>query len=202
MKGATEAPASKATGNTKATGAKQSTNTGSGAKPTSNSNSKSTTTTVKATKITTTTKQSTTTKAKTAPEPTVTYPWTAPWEITLYSNKGCEGDYYHLEGYNKKFLDGEGCLALHGGLNSKFTDTGVTCKWWTDDSFTWSSCDASKLEKPQSWIVKGGYCSAFSKKDCDCFDGVAQYYKPEGCHNRTGIDTPNFAALQCAINGF
>ncbi|CAI7652996.1 unnamed protein product [Penicillium palitans] len=206
VKGATEAPKSTATSNAKATGAKQSTNTGSGAKPTSNSNSnsnsKSTTTTVKATKITTTTKQSTTTKAKAAPEPIATqYPWTAPWEITLYSNKGCEGDYYHLEGYNKEFLDGDGCLALQGGLNSKFTETGVTCKWWTDDSFTWSSCDASKLEKPQSWILKNGYCSAFSKKDCDCFDGVTQYYKPEGCHNRTSIDTPNFAALECAING-
>ncbi|KAJ5961523.1 hypothetical protein N7501_006464 [Penicillium viridicatum] len=153
VKGATEAPKSKSkpTGNTAATGAKKSTNTGSGAKPTSDSKSKSTT---KATKIKTTTKQSTT-KAKAAPEPSVSqYPWTAPWEITLYSKKGCEGDYYHLEGYNKEFLDGEGCLALHGGLNSKFTETGVTCKWWTDDGFTWSSCDASKLEKPQSWVVK------------------------------------------------
>ncbi|KGO48029.1 Peptidoglycan-binding Lysin subgroup [Penicillium expansum] len=162
VKGATEAPKSQTSSNTKAGGANQSVNTAAGSKPTSNPNSKSNTTTVKATKITTTTKSSTTTKAKAAPEPSVSQsPWTAPWEITLYSKMGCEGDYYHLEGYNKEFLDNKGCLNLHGGLNSKFTETGVTCKWWTDDGFTWSSCDSSKLMKPQSWILKNGYCSAF-----------------------------------------
>lgn len=206
MKGATEAPKSKPTGNAKGTADKESPNKDTNSKPTnpdSKSSKDNTTKAPKATKITTTTKP-TTTKAKPAPEPNVPVPqyeWKAPWEITMYSKAGCEGDYYHLEGYNKEFLDDEGCLALHGGINSKFTETGVTCKWWTEDGFTWSGCDTSKLKKPESWVLKNGYCAIFTIADCDCFDSLEMYYKSEGCHNRTDIDPPNFAALQCSING-
>ncbi|KAJ5868834.1 Rhomboid protein 2 [Penicillium rubens] len=206
VKGATEAPKSKPTGNAKGTADKESPNKDTNSKPTnpdSKSSKDNTTKAPKATKITTTTKP-TTTKAKPAPEPNVPVPqyeWKAPWEITMYSKAGCEGDYYHLEGYNKEFLDDEGCLALHGGINSKFTETGVTCKWWTEDGFTWSGCDTSKLKKPESWVLKNGYCAIFTIADCDCFDSLEMYYKSEGCHNRTDIDPPNFAALQCSING-
>ncbi|KAJ6162720.1 Rhomboid protein 2 [Penicillium chrysogenum] len=206
VKGATEAPKSKPTGNAKGTADKESPNKDTNSKPTnpdSKSSKDNTTKAPKATKITTTTKP-TTTKAKPAPEPNVPIPqyeWKAPWEITMYSKAGCEGDYYHLEGYNKEFLDDEGCLALHGGINSKFTETGVTCKWWTEDGFTWSGCDTSKLKKPESWVLKNGYCAIFTIADCDCFDSLEMYYKSEGCHNRTDIDPPNFAALQCSING-
>ena len=53
--------------------------------------------------------------------------WTTPWEITWYSKMNCEGDYYHMEGYNKDYIAGdEGCLNLHGGLNSVLTEKNVT----------------------------------------------------------------------------
>ncbi|KAI2730204.1 hypothetical protein CBS147332_2056 [Penicillium roqueforti] len=187
VKGATEAPTSEVTSKAKATGVQQSTNTnantGAGSKATSKSSTSSKssttgTTTIKATKITTTTKQTTTQKTTTQAAPKASasqYSWTAPWEITLYSQANCQGDYYHLEGYNKEYLDDKGCLALHGGLNSKFTETGVICKWWTSNSLTWTSCDASKLVKPESWLLKNG---------------------------TEGIDPPTFAALECSINGY
>ncbi|OQE05437.1 hypothetical protein PENVUL_c024G02699 [Penicillium vulpinum] len=198
VKPATEGPKS----TTNAAGTNKPAGTGTAAKPTSKASTTKAGTTSKAT---TTTVPSTTTKKPSVPEPTHSqYAWTAPWEITMYSKMGCEGDYYHLEGYNRPFLDGKpgGCLNLHGNLNSKFTDTNVTCKWWTHDSFTWESCDASTLLKPQSWTLKNGVCNIFSKSDCDCYDGVRQYYESKGCHNRTQHDTPDFRALQCATEGY
>ncbi|KAJ5448663.1 Peptidoglycan-binding Lysin subgroup [Penicillium cf. griseofulvum] len=201
VKCATEAPKSLPS---QSNGAKSKSDSKSKSNSKSKSDSKSKSTTKADTKVTTTrTKPTSTTKKKWTPEPTVSqYPWKAPWEMTMYSELGCEGDYYHLEGYNKKFLDDKGCLAIHGGLNSKFTETGVTCKWWTDGSLTWKNCDAGTLKKPKSWVVKNGYCKVFSKADCDCSDNWSLFYLPEGCTNTTRKDhTPQWEALQCSIDG-
>ncbi|CAI7572539.1 unnamed protein product [Penicillium glandicola] len=220
VKGATEAPTSKSTTTANAAAGKQSTTTGTAAKPNTTTANKGTTTT-KANTTTTTTKKTTTTtkkttatikttttikkattttvstaKATTAPDPD------APWEATLYSKRDCQGDYYHLEGYNKKFLDDEGCLPIHGGLNSKFSTTNVTCKWWTNGGLTSSDCDSGTLTSPQSWIMKNAYCVSFSKVDCDCFDTWSVQLEPKGCDNRVQRDPKTFSALQCSIDGF
>lgn len=94
-------------------------------------------------------------------------PWTAPWEITWYSEKDCAGDYYHMEGYNADYISGvDGCLNLRGGLNSVSSETNVTCKWWTDGGLTSTDCDSGTLEAPQSWIVKNGVCMVFNGQKC------------------------------------
>ncbi|KAJ5374569.1 Rhomboid protein 2 [Penicillium concentricum] len=204
VKGATEAPKSLPT---KTSAAGKSTGTSAKSQSTSKFTSKSKSTTKAGTlDVTTVTYKPTSTKTtkKWTPEPTVSqYPWTAPWEITMYSERNCEGDYYHLEGYNKKFLDDKGCLAVRGGLNSQYTETGVTCKWWTDNGFTWKSCDAGTLKKPESWVLKNGYCSVFSTDDCDCSDGWKTYHQPQGCYNATEkVWTPQWESLQCSIDGY
>jgi hypothetical protein len=166
-----------------------------------------------ATKMSTTTKavtKATTTKAKTKAKATTTtkktveekpvQSWNAPWEMTLYAEKGCKGDYYHLEGYNQKLTaDKDHCLVLRGGLNSEFTETGVTCKFWTDDGFTWMPCDKGTLKSPQSWIVKEGFCRAFEGKDCYCLDHYDSWYDAKGCVNKMeGHDPPTFGSMMCA----
>jgi hypothetical protein len=128
-------------------------------------------------------------------------PWTTTWEITWYSKKDCEGDYYHMEGYNADYITGtEGCLNLRGGLNSVFSDTNVTCKWWTDGGLTSTNCDSGTLEAPQSWVVKNGVCMVFNGQKCDCFDHFALSYRPEGCHNRNKRDTPHFMSFECHVD--
>lgn len=118
----------------------------------------------------------------------------------MYSKKDCEGDYYHLQGYNFKHNDTIAhCLTIHEGMNSEFTEEGVTCKWWTNNGFTWAPCDKSKLMKPESWFVKNGYCSMFKKKNCDCYDGWMVHLRAKGCENRTGRDPPEVNALMCAM---
>ncbi|KXG53226.1 Peptidoglycan-binding Lysin subgroup [Penicillium griseofulvum] len=180
VKCATEAPKSLPSSTNKSEpDSKGSKDSNSKSDPKSKSDSKSTTkATTKAEPTTTKTKPtSTKTKKKWTPEPTVSqYPWKAPWEMTMYSELGCEGDYYHLEGYNKKFLDDEGCLAIHGGLNSKFTETGVTCKWWPDGSLTWKNCDAGTLKKPKSWVVKNGMYEYDEQGSYASMGGFAVFY--------------------------
>jgi hypothetical protein len=126
--------------------------------------------------------------------------YTTPWEITWYSELHCEGDYYHMEGYNEDYITGaEGCLNLRGGLNSLLTETNVTCRWWTNGGLTWSDCDSGTMEAPQSWVVKNGRCMVFNGQGCDCFDHYALSYVPLGCHNRTPRDTPKFMSFECRL---
>ncbi|KAJ5169870.1 Peptidoglycan-binding Lysin subgroup [Penicillium coprophilum] len=119
VKGATEAPKSPST---KTNAAGKPAGTGANSKSSAQSKTtkantlKVTTTSRPTTTKATTSKKSTTKTTKWTPEPTVSqYPWNPPWQITMYSDLNCKGDYYHLEGYNHKFLDEKGCLALHGG---------------------------------------------------------------------------------------
>ncbi|KAJ5567743.1 Rhomboid protein 2 [Penicillium sp. DV-2018c] len=171
-------------------------------KMTTTTKTKTTTTQAKPKPKTTTKAATTTTTGKTVPffpDPPVPAPepWVAPWEMTLYANKGCTGDYYHLEGYNKNLTaDKEHCLVLRGGLNSVFTETGVTCNFWTDDGFTSLPCDQGTLKSPQSWVVKAGFCRAFEGTDCYCLDHYSSYYEAKGCVNRMeGFDPPTFGSM-------
>ncbi|KAJ5138325.1 uncharacterized protein N7515_003173 [Penicillium bovifimosum] len=153
------------------------------------------------TKVTTKAKATTTKKPDPVQDKPVTPdPWDAPWEMTLYAEKGCKGDYYHLEGYNEKLYDDKDhCLVLRGGLNSVFSETEVTCNFWTDDGFTKLPCEKGTLKSPQSWIVKEGFCTGFEGTDCYCLDHYQSEYEAKGCQNRlAGYDPPTFGSLMCA----
>ncbi|KGO36402.1 Peptidoglycan-binding Lysin subgroup [Penicillium expansum] len=165
----------------------------------------STTTTTKTTstlKTTTTSTISSQTKTKTSTSTSTTKPKIVkPWSLTMYTKQDCKGDYYVLQGHNKGYSDT--CLNLHGGLSSKDTDTGVSCKWFTNDGKSSTKCDSGALTRPQSWIVETGICTVFSVKDCK-HDLHSNAYTPvpkHPCQNRGKFDTPYFVSMNCYTEG-
>lgn len=124
-----------------------------------------------------------------------------PWQIVLYSEKDCKGDYYHVQGYNDYYVedDNERCTDLKEGLNSGWSETNVSCKWWTDGGFNWAPCEAGTLEKPQSWTIKNAQCTVYSLEGCDCFDHFTKDYVSTDCHNRDSWDPPKFRSMICML---
>ncbi|CAI7564353.1 unnamed protein product [Penicillium glandicola] len=159
----------------------------------------STTTTTKTTTPTKTTSTKTTTSSQTkAKTSTSKAPTVSPWTLTMYSKVDCVGNYYVLEGHNEGYSTQ--CVNLHSGLSSKYTDTGVFCKWFTDGGNSYNDCDAGNLHSPQSWIMQGGLCTTYNRKDCNGTDlDFYTYTSKETCHNRGKFDTPNFVSMNCYI---
>ncbi|KAJ5805984.1 uncharacterized protein N7503_003586 [Penicillium pulvis] len=110
----------------------------------------------------------------------------SPWEVTMYSEKDCEGDYYLLSGINLDFSSN--CLGLHSGLSSAFTETGTWCRWYTDGGSKSTDCDAGTLETPASWYFTNAMCQVFPSEDCTNTNGTAQAYTSAG-----GSACTNFA---------
>ncbi|KAJ5409910.1 uncharacterized protein N7487_004269 [Penicillium crustosum] len=173
--------------------------------------SKSTTTTEKTTsthKTTTTTSstKSTQTKAKpnisTSTSTSTTKSTTInPWLLTMYTKKDCAGDYYILQGHNVGYS--KTCVNLRGGLSSKYTETGVSCKWFTNRGKSTSDCDASTFDKPQSWTMEAGLCTVFDTKNCKS-SLHSNAYTPDlkaPCQNRGKFDTPTFTSMNCYAEG-
>ncbi|KAJ5208321.1 hypothetical protein N7449_002700 [Penicillium cf. viridicatum] len=167
--------------------------------------STSTTTTTKTTsthKTTTTSTKSSQTKAKTSTSTSTTKSTTInPWLLKMYTKKDCAGDYYILQGHNVGYS--KTCVNLHGGLSSKYTETGVSCKWFTNRGKSTSDCDASTLERPQSWTVEAGICTVFDTKNCKS-SPYSNAYTPElkaPCQNRGKFDTPKFLSMNCYTEG-
>jgi hypothetical protein len=113
----------------------------------------------------------------------------------MYSKKDCKGDYYLLQGHNVGYSNK--CLNLHGGLSNKSSDTGVSCKWFTNGGDTNTKCDAGTLEDPQSWVFKGGICTVYNNKKCDHSDNYSNAYMGDKCRNRGKFDTPRFLSMTC-----
>ncbi|PTB65189.1 carbohydrate-binding module family 50 protein [Trichoderma citrinoviride] len=123
---------------------------------------------------------------------------TASWTIVIYSEPDCAGDYYSVEGYNLDSPDDE-CLVLRGGGIPTTSDTGTTCRWFTNGGFDWDDCSTSTLTQPLSWSVLGGVCTAYDTDTCTD-DGNADAYDPaQGCHNHSAsnLDTKTWVSLQC-----
>ncbi|OQE19196.1 hypothetical protein PENFLA_c019G02685 [Penicillium flavigenum] len=121
-----------------------------------------------------------------------------PWSLTMYSKKDCTGDYYILQGHNVGYS--EICLNLHSGLSSKYTETSVSCKWFTDGGNSQTNCDVSTLEAPQSWIVQGGICAVYDVKNCG--DSLlSNAYTQKSCQSRDKFDTPKFLSMNCYAEG-
>ncbi|CAP79970.1 hypothetical protein E8E15_006327 [Penicillium rubens] len=121
-----------------------------------------------------------------------------PWSLTMYSKRDCVGDYYVLQGHNVGYSNT--CLNLHGGLSNKYTETGVSCKWFTDGGNSYTNCDAGTLEAPRSWIVQGGICTVYDVKNCG--DSLmSNAYTQRSCQNRDKFDTPKFLSMNCYTEG-
>ncbi|KAJ5615597.1 hypothetical protein N7537_000711 [Penicillium hordei] len=187
-----------------------STETSSTSKTTKTSTTKCvSTTTTKTTsthKTTTASTKSSQTKAKTSTSTSTSTSTTKsttvnPWLLTMYTKKDCAGDYYILQGHNVGYS--KTCVNLHGGLSSKYTETGVSCKWFTNRGKSISDCDASTLKRPQSWTVEAGICTVFDTKNCKS-SLYSNAYTPElkaPCQNRGKFDTPKFLSMNCYTEG-
>ncbi|KAJ5970828.1 uncharacterized protein N7479_000746 [Penicillium vulpinum] len=166
------------------------------------------TSTTTTTRTTSTSKTASTTKSNESSQTksstsTSQAPTVSLWSLTMYSKKDCTGDYYVLQGHNVGYLN-TSCLNLHGGLSSKYTDTGVFCKWFTNGGDSNTNCDAGTLESPQSWIVQGGLCTVSNAKDCNHAGGYDNSYGIDlkyvkSCRNRGKFDTPKFLSMECYI---
>lgn len=122
----------------------------------------------------------------------------AHWQLTMYSKDNCEGDYYLLQGYGTWF---DKCLRLNSGLSTVVSDTDVSCRWWIDGGFNWTSCDKSDLKKPQSWFMGHGSCWVYPDSTCKEQSGSINDGTHLGCQTQhtmaTAPDTV-FGSLKCA----
>ncbi|KAJ5793911.1 hypothetical protein N7457_000510 [Penicillium paradoxum] len=195
------APTTKAAPNPVASSATSSTKKAPSTSATKAAPTTSSTTSIKTTsttKTTLTTKSTKTSQVTTSTSTSTGKVAKTPWSITMYSKKDCEGDYYVLQGHNLGYSNT--CLNLHGGLSSKYTETGVSCKWFTNGGSNYANCDAGTLEAPESWVVQVGLCTVYNAKNCDPSDGHANAYMHENkkpCRNRGKFDTPKFLSMTC-----
>ncbi|KAJ5920987.1 hypothetical protein N7466_009313 [Penicillium verhagenii] len=167
---------------------------------TSSTSALSETTTHKDTTTTATTKQ-TSTSTSTSPASTSSY---EPWQIAMYSEEGCEGDYYLLSGSNNG--KESACLDLHGGLSSVFTESGTWCRWFTNGGSDSTDCDAGTMTTPASWYFTNAICTVYPSSNCTNTDGTAQGYssasgftKAPGCTNFADdtIKVSPWGSFQC-----
>ncbi len=123
---------------------------------------------------------------------------TATWGLTVYSEPDCSGDYYSLQGYNKKTTTTQ-CLQLRSGL-PQTSATGPSCRWFTNGGRVWGDCSAGWLTKPKSWRVRTGTCTAFSNNVCRLDSDSQAYTWAQGCHNSDGdFDTEVWTAVSCGV---
>jgi hypothetical protein len=115
------------------------------------------------------------------------------WQITIYEDDKCKGDYYSVQGHESQE---EGmCLVFKDNKKTKISDETTSCRWWTDGGLHWDTCSSSKLVIPRSWYITKGQCLFFKGKHCKDDDWLGQTYPPaKGCQHRgTGYMSPQLA---------
>ncbi|KAJ6172465.1 Peptidoglycan-binding Lysin subgroup [Penicillium chermesinum] len=115
------------------------------------------------------------------------------WDVAIYSDENCTGDYYYLFGtHEDKSTE---CLDLHGGLSSSPWDDSW-CRWYTDGGETTSPCADSRLKSPMSWRIRNAVCMVYDGRKCTSdnsisANGVSQYSSvddgPGECFNHRDI---------------
>ncbi|KAJ5668977.1 Peptidoglycan-binding Lysin subgroup [Penicillium macrosclerotiorum] len=170
---------------------------------TTSTKSTTTTTSTQSTTTTTSTKSTTTESTETIMTESIEQTAsaeTAKWQIAMYSESGCKGDYYLLQGHNT--VGGAQCVSLHGRLSTSVTDTGISCRWWTDGGFSWTDCDSSSLKQPKSWYITNGECWVYPTDQCVQKDYSGEIYRARiGCQDiHTSALEPygEFGGLKCS----
>ncbi|KAJ5482176.1 hypothetical protein N7475_000988 [Penicillium sp. IBT 31633x] len=146
--------------------------------------------TSKATTSSTTKKKVTAAKTTTQAEPT------GHWQMTLYENKECKGDYFSIQGYGLSDASSE-CFALSEDTNTEITDKTRSCRWWNDGGLSWSTCASSKLKEPKSWAITSGQCYVYMDKTCTTYVGMVAGRK---CRNYTDSmlnPTTTWGSMRC-----
>ncbi|OQE37807.1 hypothetical protein PENCOP_c009G01999 [Penicillium coprophilum] len=106
------------------------------------------------------------------------------WQITIYTDDKCKGDYFTVDGHESKTAGN--CLVFKDNKQTEIADTKTSCRWWTNRGLHWDTCSTSKLVAPRSWYITQGQCLFFKNKHCKDEDWLGQTYPPEkGCQSRT-----------------
>ncbi|KAJ5494415.1 Peptidoglycan-binding Lysin subgroup [Penicillium fimorum] len=166
----------------------------------------STTTTPKTTTTTTKSKTTTTTKPETTKQAMVTMTsikviYTskkttssldpqATWQIAIYEDDKCNGDYFSVQGHEP--MNSPGCVVFKDNTKTNISDTTTSCRWWTEGGLHWHTCSTSKLVSPKSWFITAGQCVMYRNKQCKEEDYLGQTYGSfKGCESEsTGAMSP------------
>jgi hypothetical protein len=143
------------------------------------------------------------TSIKLVPPPSKTTTSEAPiasWQITVYEDDNCEGDYFSIQGHETQNTGN--CIILAEDTNTKISDTTTSCRWWSDEGLYWHTCASSKVSSPKSFFITSGKCMVYSGKICRDEDWIGETYPPfKGCQNhKTGYLSPRdkaWGAMQC-----
>ena len=152
--------------------------------------------TTEITRTSKTTKSATTTSA-------VSTTSSKPWEIAIYSESDCAGDYYLVSGHNVNVS--KTCITLRGGkLSTEISSTAISCRWYTEGGFgPWTDCASSPLKSPKSWYISNGICSVLDDANCKGNDGIGMAYYSwdgKGCRNWAKFDPIVWGSMHCSID--
>ncbi|EPS29240.1 chitin binding domain- and peptidoglycan binding domain-containing protein [Penicillium oxalicum 114-2] len=86
------------------------------------------------------------------------------WELTLYSEQDCQGDYYLVKGSSTRL---DKCFTLHSHMQSQDSEADFYCRWYYDGGFNWTSCDNSPMKRPTSWFLNIGACTVYPDDHCE-----------------------------------
>jgi hypothetical protein len=117
----------------------------------------------------------TTTKTKTTTitqqQMSTTTSETPMWTLAAYLNTDCDAtaNYYLLEGPTS-----DDCIDIRKGGLSQYSDTGVSCRYYTDGGFTTSSCDGMPEHDVWSHVLTGGICLVYTDDCTSSNGGVSQ----------------------------
>ncbi|KAJ5383026.1 Peptidoglycan-binding Lysin subgroup [Penicillium concentricum] len=120
----------------------------------------------------------------------------ASWQITIYKDKKCKGDYFSVQGHESSKAGN--CLVFQDNKQTEISDTKTSCRWWTDGGLHWDTCSSSKLVAPKSWFITKGQCLFYKGKECKDEDYLGQTYTPaQKCQSEdTGAMSPQLKGDQ------
>ncbi|KAF7719537.1 Endochitinase-like family protein [Penicillium ucsense] len=119
------------------------------------------------------------------------------WELTLYSEPDCQGDYYLIKGTSTRF---DKCFTLHSHIQYKDPEADSYCRWYTDGGFNWTSCDNSPMTRPTSWFLNMGSCTVYPDDHCGDYSGHINRGVKPFCQSMNTMATEpdtNFGSLMC-----
>ncbi|KAJ5816258.1 Peptidoglycan-binding Lysin subgroup [Penicillium robsamsonii] len=140
------------------------------------------TTSISTPKVTSVTTSKETTKTKVKTTKTVNGIATVPsgWEMRMWDQPGCKGNYVVLQGHNAKLEDSD-CMKFSSKseLKTDVNDESVSCRYMTlpeKGDWQWRDCHGINLNKPKSWKMSNGLCTVSPNTECDLWNDVSQTY--------------------------
>ncbi|CAG8886444.1 unnamed protein product [Penicillium egyptiacum] len=99
---------------------------------------------------------------------------TPTWQMTIYEDENCKGDYFSVQGHEDQNIGN--CIILAEHTATKVSDTTTSCRWWSDGGLNWDTCASSKVRSPKSFFITSGRCYVYSGKKCRDEDWIGETY--------------------------